>query len=222
MRSLLRLLALLALVPLPVCAQLPGVFEELFENVNSITFYAQVGALTDNSQIEGTTAGFGTTGLGIEVLLDLPEVLDTDFELGLGTSYVRGFEAAEPSLDLRASIRTLPSISVYASGFGGMEQGTINPYVGVSFGVADLWNARGYTAAGEVYPVGSETFELGVTGGFFVEAPLVRGLFVEGGYRVRNFESLTWETAVLPDGWPRSIDASTWFVNAGWQFRLRE
>jgi hypothetical protein len=52
-----------------VQAQLPGVFEGLFEQVNSIVFYTQVGALSDNSAVEGTVADFGVVGLGTEVLL---------------------------------------------------------------------------------------------------------------------------------------------------------
>ena len=221
MRSLLCLLALMLVLPLPARAQLPGVFEGLFDNVNSIVFYTQVGALTDNSDIEGTVADFGVTGLGTEVLIELPEVFDTDFELGLGTSFVRGFQSTEPSLDLRASIRTLPQISVWASGFGGAEQGALNPYIGLSFGVSDLWNARAYDPNGAVYDLGAETFDLALTAGLYVEAPLVRGLYIEGGYRLRRFESITWETAQLPPNWPRAIDASMAFINLGWQFRLR-
>jgi hypothetical protein len=217
----------LLLVPHAAHAQLPGVFESLFQNVNSIVFYSQTGALTDNSAIEGTVGGFGVTGLGTELLLDLPSALDTDFELGLGASFVRGFEATEPSMDFRGAVRTLPQISVYASGFGNMEARALNPYLGVSFGAADFWNARGYDAEGNVYEVGAQTFELGLMGGLYVEATMLRGLYVEAGYKVRSFESLTYtspslaEGWQLPDGWPRAADASIAFVNVGWQFRLR-
>jgi hypothetical protein len=224
----LATLALVLLAAPAAQAQLPGVFESLFQNVNSIVFYSQVGALTDNSEIEGTFGGFGVTGLGTELLLDLPSALDTDFELGLGASFVRGFEAAEPSMDFRGAVRTLPQISVYASGFGDMEARTLNPYLGISFGVADFWNARGYDADGNVYEVGAQTFELGLMGGLYVEASALRGLYLEAGYKVRRFESLTYtspslpEGWQLPEGWPRSADASVAFVNVGWQFRLRE
>ena len=209
-------------------AQLPGAFESLFQQVNSIVFYGQVGAFTDNAVFEGNVGDFGVTGLGTEVLLDLPSALNTDFELGLGTSFVRGFDAEEPSLDFRGSVRTLPQIAVYASGFGDMERDVLNPYLGVSFGVADLWNARGYEADGTIYEVDAQTFELGVVGGLYVEASALRGLYVEAGYKVRQFESLTWtaeslpEGWLLPDGWPRAADASEAFVNIGWQFRLRD
>ncbi|HLT48556.1 MAG TPA: hypothetical protein VK002_15085 [Rubricoccaceae bacterium] len=229
----MRLLALpcafaALLAPQAAHAQLPGVFESLFQQVNSIVFYTQVGAFTDNAEFEGDVGGFGVTGLGTELLLDLPSALDTDFELGLGTSFVRGFDATEPTLDLRGSIRTLPQISVYASGFGDMERGALNPYLGISFGVADLWNARGYDEAGTIYRANAETFELGLVGGLYVEASALRGLYLEAGYKLRRFESLTWtgesladEGWTLPEGWPRAADASQAFVNVGWQFRLR-
>lgn len=222
MQPLARLLAFAALVlPATAHAQLPGVFEGLFNNVNSIVFYTQVGAFTDNSEVEGTIADFGVTGLGTEVLIELPELFETDFELGLGAGFIRGFQATEPTLDLRASIRTLPQISVVASGFGSGDDGTLIPYLGLSFGVSDLWNANAYDGDGNAYSLDAETFDLSVTGGLFVEAPLLRGLYVEGGYKLRRFESITWGLDQLPEGWPRAMDASMVFVNIGWQFRLR-
>ena len=70
MRSPIRLFTLvLLLAPLSVQAQLPGVFEGLFEQVNSIVFYRHVGALPDNTAVEGTVADFGVAGLRTEVLL---------------------------------------------------------------------------------------------------------------------------------------------------------
>lgn len=223
MRPILLSAALL-LAPRAAYAQLPGAFEDLFDRVNSIVFYGQAGVFSDHTEAEGTVAGFGVTGLGTEVLLDLPSAFDTDFELGLGTSFIRGFQATEPTLDLRGVVRTLPQIAVYASGFGrgDLEKRVLNPYLGITFGVADLWNARGYDPSGAVYEVGAETFEIGLTGGLYVEAPVLRGLHLEAGYKYRRFESLTWDADVLPAGWPRALDASLAFVNVGWQFRLRE
>jgi hypothetical protein len=96
------------------------------------------------------------TGLGAEVLIDLPSYHNTDFELALGASVVQGFQATEPSLDLRASIRTLPTVSVYVSRLGLPSGSPIIPYFGAGFGVADLWNARGYTPDGTGIPVKGE------------------------------------------------------------------
>ena len=225
MRSTLCLLTLVFLLAPPQAkAQLPGVFEGLFEQVNSIVFYSQVGALSDNSAVEGTIADFGVAGLGTEVLLSLPQIpgSGSEFELSLGTNFLRGFRAVEPTLDLRTSLRTLPQISVYATFVGLAVNSPIQPYAGVTFGFAEMWNARGYAPDGTVYELTADTYEIGASGGLYVDWSTLRGLYVEGGYRVRNFESLNWGAETIPENWPRSIDTSGWIVNVGWQFRIRE
>jgi hypothetical protein len=221
LRALPALLVALCTVPRPAAAQDPfGVLENLFSSVNSIVFYAQGAALQSDEHLTGDIGGFALGGVGVEVLLDLPNAGDTEFELGLGGNVFTGLEATEPTLDLRASLRTLPAVSVYAAGIGVPEDSPIDPYVGLSFGLAELWNARGYDADGNVYPVEAETFELGATAGLYVDKPLP-GLYVEVGYRHRRFGSVAWEAETLPAGWPRSLDASTWQAAIGWQFRLR-
>ena len=221
MRMLPRALAVVFLfAPLSASAQFMDAVGGLFENVNSIVFYTQVGALTDNTTVEGTVADFGVVGLGTEVLIDLPSFGGSEFELSLGTNYVRGFEAVEPTLDLHASLRTLPQVAVYAAFVGISDEAVIQPYAGVSFGFSELWNARGYDAAGNTYDLSADTYELGAIGGLYVNKGL-KGLYVEAGYRIRNFESLNWNAETIPPGWPRSIDTSSFIVNVGWQFRIR-
>jgi hypothetical protein len=221
LRALPLLLIVLWTVPRPAAAQDPfGVLENLFESVNSIVFYAQGAALQSDEHLTGDIGGFAIGGVGVEVLLDLPNAGDTEFELGLGGNVFTGLEATEPTLDLRASLRTLPAVSVYAAGIGVPADSPVDPYVGLSFGLAELWNARGYDADGNVYPVEAETFELGATAGLYVDKPLP-GLYVEVGYRHRRFGSVAWEAETLPAGWPRALDASTWQAAIGWQFRLR-
>lgn len=193
----------------------------LFQQVNSIVFYTQMGALSDNSAVEGTIADFGVVGLGTEVLIDLPQFGGSEFELSLGTNYLRGFEAVEPTLDLHAAVRTLPQIAVYAAFVGVSEDSPLQPYAGVNFGFSELWNARGYDPDGNVYEVAANTYELGATGGVYVNGTFLNGFYVEGGYRVRNFESLNWGAETIPQGWPRSINTSGFVVNMGWQFRIR-
>jgi len=194
----------------------------LFESLNSIAFYTQVGAFTNSEEIEGTLADFGVSGIGAEALLDLPGLGETDFELGLGTSILRGFEATEPTLDLRGTLRTLPSIAVYASGLGVPDDAAVSPYLGVNFGILELWNAQGFDADGNVYAVAGETYELGATAGFYLEKTMFRGLYFEASYRVRDFESVTWSAEQLPEGWPRAFDASGWNAIVGWQFRIED
>jgi hypothetical protein len=212
--------AVLAL-PRPAAAQDPfGVLEGLFSSVNSIAFYAQGAALQSTDEVSGSVGDFALAGVGVEVLIDLPSVGGTEFELGLGGNTLTGLEATEPSLDLRGSLRTLPAVAVYATGIGVSDGSPVEPYAGLSFGLAELWHARGYDADGAVYPVEAEAFELGATAGLYVDR-VVPGLYVEVGYRHRHFGSLAWEAEALPAGWPRALDASAWQAIVGWQFRLR-
>ncbi len=213
--------AMFAGAPQPAAAQDPfGVLEGLFSSVNSIVFYTQGAALQSDHDLAGDVAGFALGGVGVEVLLDLPNAGGTEFELGLGANVLTGMEATEPSLDLRGAIRTLPAVSVYAAGIGVPDDSPVDPYVGLSFGLSELWNARGYDEAGTIYPMEAEAFELGATAGLYIDRPFP-GLYFEVGYRHRRFGSIAWEAETLPAGWPRSLDASTWQAAIGWQFRLR-
>jgi len=216
---------LAALRPSPAPAQFDFV-TGLFEEVNSLTIAAQGSQITRSGGVrprQGECPGFGICGITAEVLLDLPSVGGADLELGLGTSLLRGFESTEPSLDLHGSLRSFPTLTAYAS--LPEQMGLFAPYAGASFGLASLWHARGYDAAGTEYELDAETFEYGAVVGLYLLKP--QGLFVEGGYRRRSFESVDWtlpEAAAerLPAGWPRDLDLSGWHVSIGWQFLLRE
>lgn len=201
---------------------------ELFDEVNSITVAVQGSQIHHSGELrarESDCLGVGVCGMAAEVLIDLPSVAGADLELGLGTSFLRGFEATEPTLDLRGSLRAFPTITAYASLPERLGMGIAEPYVGASFGLVSLWNARGYDPEAVEYGLEAETFEHGFTVGLFLLRP--RGLFIEGGYRWRTFESVDWElpdaaAEKLPANWPRDLDLSGWQVSVGWQFRLRD
>lgn len=217
----LILLVTLVALPAPARAQDPfGVLEGLFSSVNSIVFYGQGAVLQSDAELSGSFGDFALAGVGVELLLDLPNAGDTEFELGLGASTLNGLRSPEPSLDLRAALRTLPTVSVYAAGIGVPDDSPVDPYLGLSVGLAELWNARGYDAQGNAFAVEAETFELGAIAGLYIDRPLP-GLYIEVGYRHRRFGSLAWTADSLPPGWPRAMDASTWQAAIGWQFRLR-
>lgn len=216
MRVLPLLLGLLLAVPAQ--AQFFTVFDDLFKNVNAIVFYGQGGTLISTDEITGTASEGNVYGGGAEVLINLPGTPSTTFELALGTNVVQGFEATEPSLDLRGSLRSLPTISVYASRLGTPDTSPIIPYLGANFGVLSLWNAHGYLPDGTVIALDGETFELGASAGVYASKGPLAGLYIEFSYRHREFESLTWDTPQLAEGWPRSLNASGGFVSVGWQF----
>lgn len=225
--SLLRraglLLAGLVLLAAPATAQVTGIISGLFDSVNSIGFAVHGGVLTADPGLGGACLGEGVCGMSIEVYLDLPAPEGTTFELGLGTGFLRGFEAEALTLDLRTAVRTLPSISVYASRDHLFGSTAVVPYAGLNVGFAQLWNARAYDPAGAQYKVNAEAFEFGATLGLYFDVSPVRGLFLETAYRQRHFDSIDWAfpgEPVLPDDWPRALDLSSWVVSVGWQFRL--
>jgi len=195
---------------------------EVFEEVNSVTIAVQGARIPGNHGLRARDGECmdlgGVCGMAAEVLIDLPSVGGQELELGLGTGFLRGFEATEPTLDLRGSLRSFPALTAYLSLPEEWGLGIAEPYAGASFGLSALWNARGYDAAGLEYEVEAETIEYGVSAGLYLVRP--SGLFIEGAYRWRRFESLDWEFpdaagSVLPAGWPRDLDLSGWVVSLG-------
>ena len=221
--SRLALLCLL-LVPSFASAQTLSVISGLFKSVNSIGFSVNGGTILGDTELDPTCLGGGVCGMGIEVFLDLPSPEAVELELGLGTSFLRGFEAVEPTLDLRGSLRTLPVISVYVTRPGILGTSRVQPFAGLNVGFAQLWNARAYDAEGVQHELDGEAFEFGATAGAFVNVTSVSGLFVEMSLRQRRFDSLDWNLAgpALPAGWPRQLNASTLLVSVGWQFWVAE
>jgi len=118
----------------------------LFKDVHSVTLFGSWAEIRRSPQL-GTKSSqclfFGVCGGGAEVLWDLtPDDGEIHLELGLGASYLRGFSGkplADP-LDLRASVRSFPEFGAYVSG-PLLATGPITPYMGGTFGFADLWNA---------------------------------------------------------------------------------
>jgi hypothetical protein len=215
MRTALLAVALAAAPP--ASAQVLDVFSDLFESVNSVAFYGHGGSFLSQGELEDRSGLVG--GVGVEVFLDLPSPDGLEFELGLGTAVTGGFQATEPSLDLHGSLRTLPRVSVYVS-TASLPDRTVVPYVGLGFGLAEVWNATGYTADGSARTLDAEAYELsGAAGVAVVNGPL-DGFYAEVGVQRRTFEGVEWGESPLPDGWPRRIDASTVSLSVGWQFRL--
>lgn len=215
-----------ALATTPARAQL-DFMTGLFEEVNSVTIAVQGGRIP-SSQLrarEGECLDVGICGMTAEVLIDLPQVGGAELELGLGTGFWRGFESTEPTLDLHGSLRSFPTLTAYLSLPEEWGLGIAEPYAGASFGLSSLWNARGYDEEGREFELEAETFEYGVSAGLYLLKP--SGLFIEGAYRWRRFESVDWtfpdeDDPVLPAGWPRDLDLSGWQLSVGWQFRLRK
>ncbi len=206
--------ALLAAAPAP--AQL-GLVEGIFDEVSAVTVYYQTGGVPGSGQVSSGALH----GAGSEVLINLKSAGAVTYELGLGASFLRGYRAVEPSLDLRTSLRAFPTVSLYVSRDD--LAGPFSVYVGGSFGLIELWNAQAYGPSGQPWDVQAQAFELGASLGLHLNRGAMRGLFVEGGYRSRDFHSVRWESRAdeaLPLAWPRSLDLSGPVLSAGWQVQL--
>lgn len=212
--------ALLTAGSMPVHAQLDMV-EGLFDEVNAITIFLQRGEVTDN----GLVTGDALRGAGVEVLIDLASGGVADLELGLGAGFMRGYQFTDPRLDLRTSVRALPTVSLYVSRDAfDTRYGTLSGYVGGSFGLVDLWNAQAYDTLGRPWDIEAQTFEFGPSAGVYWTTPAGIGLFGEWGYRNRTFPSARWtlpDTDSLPGEW-RSLDLSGSYLQLGIQLRVKE
>ncbi|MBA2708850.1 MAG: hypothetical protein H0U59_13680 [Gemmatimonadaceae bacterium] len=196
--------------------QAQEILSKIFEKATDISPFAQAAWLSSDTKLG--TRGSSLFGYGIEILFSVADNPRAAYsvELALGYNYLTGFRSADPAIDLRGSMRTLPELSVYATY---ERPGRIEPYVGVHTGLLDLWHVQAYDAERVQYSVDSESFQAGVTAG-----AVWRGVWLEGSYRVRNFPSLEWElpegTTALPGEFPRSLDLSGWNLRVGYQFSI--
>lgn len=217
-RTVLRAALLTAFTAFPAAAQDLGAIEGLFEEVSAVTVFLQTGGVTGSDQIQGDHL----YGAGTEVILDLKAGDAWDLELGLGASFLRGYQEKQSELDLRTSLRAFPTLTLYATP---LELGDLaSIYTGVSFGLVEMWNAQAYDSTGTPWDVEGRTFEFGASAGLYIAPRNGVGVFAEGGYRQREFGSLKWtipETDSLPESW-RSLNFSGYYLQAGVQLRLEE
>ncbi len=136
-------------------------------------------------------------------------------ELGIGYGQVQGLELRDPTLDLNAMIRTLPSVTLY------MTYEPLGTYLGLRTGFLRTYALQVVDDAGNVYPGSAEAFMMGGLVGY----ALAMGpsyLFLEGGYTARTFPSVEWRSQLpLPADVPRQLDVSGWGLSVGIQFPVR-
>jgi len=198
----------------------------IFSKVHSVTIYGQGLQLLPESDVRGRNGrcgGLDVCGAGTEVLVDATSApRGTHLEIGLGASYLGGVASHTPGLDLRGSVRSLPTFAAYLTGLDTPLSNFVEPYAGFSFGISDLWNVRAYDPSGIPSPVKAQTFDYGGTVGGYVNSGLLDGLFVEVSYKVRRFDGVDWGRTDPPADWPKELDFSGWTVALGWQFDLKE
>lgn len=218
--------ALLVLLPALVAAQDFSPFTAIFKSISSISIYGQA-AVTGRTQTiaPGTEARYDAIpGMGAEVYLSLPSPEDSrwSYELGLGTSFIRGSAIGPDGLDLRLSARAFPTIAIYAA-YDAFTVGEIDvgPYVAGNFGFIDLWNAQAYGPNLDRFEVDGQTYDIGGGLGLsFSTGPLVA--FAEMTYFDRRLGAIQYEGEdLIPDSWPRSLDLSSWVMLFGVQANLK-
>jgi hypothetical protein len=145
-------------------------------------------------------------------------------ELALGYSQVSGFYSTNPSIDLRGSLRELPSLSLYVTV---CPDNPLSPYFGLRSGLIQLHHTRLYdstaaaTGPGAVYSVDAQAFQAGPVAGAALEIKSIN-LFAEGSYLFRNFPSLDIkaESNIVPSQFPRALNFSGYYFQAGIQIEI--
>ena len=142
-------------------------------------------------------------------------------ELALGYGQISGFRPRRGDTDVRASLRELPSLAIYASREGG--RGRLAEYFGIRSGLAQLQSARFYAEDGAVWSAQANAFQVGLTAGAAFELSSGLSAFLETSYTYRTFDSIEWEgDGPPPLAAPRSLNLSTLALTAGFQFRVRQ
>jgi hypothetical protein len=134
-------------------------------------------------------------------------------ELGLGYGQMAGFRSNVEQLDLRGSVRDLPTVSLYASY---VPTGT---YVGLRSGFMKLQALQLYHEDGRSWAGEADSFLGGMAVGQIIDL-LNLSFFAEVGYAWRPFPSIRWTGGTLPATAPRELSLHSWTFGAGVQFAL--
>jgi len=210
----LTLAIALAAAPSPVHAQFG--LERVVSNITDASLNAQGSCLLNSSALRAASGGkCGLYGWGLEVALGLtPDTARTLLQFSVGYGQIAGFQARDPSLDMRGVMRLAPEVSFYVTR---VVNDWFMPYAGVHTGIVTLNNVQAYTQPGDTLAsFSATTMQFGATLGL----SLPRNFFMDAGYRYRDFRSVEWRLprGVLPGRWPKSIIMTAFQVTAGYQF----
>lgn len=217
MRLIARTLASLTLtasLAAPAAAQFG--LERVVSNITDASLNAQGSCLLNNSVIRAASGGrCGLYGWGLEVALGLtPDTARTLLQFAVGYGHIAGFQSANPSVDFRGVMRLAPEVSFYVTR---VVNDWFMPYFGVHTGLVTLNNVQAYIQPGDTLTsFSASTMQFGATVGL----SLPNNLFIDAGYRYRDFRSLEWRLprGVLPAGFPKQIVMNALQVTAGYQF----
>ncbi len=207
----------LALVPLANAGAQFGL-ERVVSNITDASLNAQGSCLLNTKVIRAASGGrCGLYGWGLEVALGLtPDTARTLLQFAVGYGQVAGFQAQDPALDIRGVMRLAPEVSFYVTR---VVNDWFMPYLGVHTGLVTLNNVQAYIQPGDTLAsFSANTMQFGATAGL----SLPHNLFIDAGYRYRDFRALEWRLprGVLPAGFPKQIIMTAFQVTAGYQFNV--
>ncbi len=205
--------------PRAALAQDLGIFEVIGKFVASFkaasAFYAPLGGVISSDALreEG-----GLTQIGF--FMRRP-----DIDVGIGLDVTNGFTARDEALDLRGSIRALPTLTKFFDRPVLIHRSVptfLN--VGVSAGASQLANGRSQIldpAGDRAIEVKGNGFHLGLSVGLSFSVGSFGG-YVDGSFRYTDFASLDWregsKSIVPPSGWPLTMDMWTGVIRLGMGF----
>jgi hypothetical protein len=196
--------------------------------VENVSIFGRYGGFLPRSDVLAAKddAQHGLRGYGVELSYDVPTDSEAtvQYEVGLGYSQLSGFHSVQTDLDLRASVRELPSITFYAIKSFSRKGHVPDVYAGLVTGLVRLQNAVAYKSDGSELLVGSEAFTTGALVGLGFGSPL-GSPFIELGYRSRRFPSLEYKetggATKVPVTWPRDLNFSGWSIDVGIQMNIK-
>lgn len=181
----------------------------------------------------GFSAGavfYAPTGLIESEVLEVRDALqqiglllrNNDYDLSIGADLTSGFTAEEPSLDMRGSIRALPTITrFFETRFGAFNQ-PMQLNLGLNVGLSQLDGVRSQirelTPPDRAIELHGNGFHTGAGVGLSTSFGTF-GPFIEASARYHTFGSLDWreggKSFVPPEGWPLTMSLWTGVLRIG-------
>ena len=218
--------------------------------VTDINAYSQVGGFTGRNSLakdHGPTLGWGfeisldTSGVDSpsasactrQCLPDEEERARAEarrpppkpwlFEVGFGYSQLAVNQTVAGGNELRAGLRTIPSVMIYMSRNIKPLEGA---FVGLGSGIETLKDGRLYNSMMQFAEVGGETISFSGTAGYALLIFDKVALFFEGAYHLRYFPSVTYKlpgsSTTLPPDYPRAANLSGWTFSVGLQVAVQK
>ena len=222
----------------PACSQ-----QLSLPSIEGITVFYRVGRLSESSELRASPTapcaanltGFPTCGWGFETVYHLTKD-DTEgskwgAELAVGYDFLAlDAEIGDtPGYELRGSMQTLPSITLYVSRDIGEKAAF---YFGLGTGLLTLKNVRVYDLEGRIYSISGDTWAFTPSVGTTYDLRPAdnkgpgASVFVEAAYEIRDFPSIGYtlpsDIKALPPNLPRSLSTSGLVLNVGFEITFRK